>query len=76
MQILASQTGISMAMFRFSHFAVPTGQEPSTGKALTGSRSPFPDIMTAVTFCTKSDAARETIGGRTRVALAAAGTGP
>ena len=32
MQIFESQTGISSAMFRFSHFAVATGQVPSTGK--------------------------------------------
>ena len=43
-------------MFRFSHFAVPIGHVPSTGKALTGSRSPLPASITAVTFCTKSGA--------------------
>src|SRR5678815_2748471 len=42
MQIFESHTGISSARFRFSHFAVPTGQVPSIGKALTGSRSPLP----------------------------------
>src|SRR3954449_8843076 len=73
-QILASHTGISMPMFRFSHFAVATGHVPSTGKALTGSRSPLPAIITAVTFCTKSGAPGETSGGRNRVALTVAGT--
>ena len=58
MQIFESQTGISSARLRFSHFAVATGQVPSTGNALTGSRSPLPASITAVTFCTKSGAAR------------------
>ena len=74
MQIFGSHTGISSARLRFSHFAVPIGQVPSTGNALTGSRSPLPASITAVTFCTKSGARSETIGGRVRVALTAAGT--
>ena len=56
-------------MFRFSHFAVATGHVPSTGKALTGSRSPFPASITAVTFCTKSGACSDT-SGATAVARA------
>ncbi len=36
MQIAGSQTGISSAMLRFSHWVVPVGQVPSTGKAETG----------------------------------------
>jgi hypothetical protein len=36
---------MSMAMLRFSHWVVPVGQVPSTGNALTGSRSPLPAIM-------------------------------
>ena len=36
MRISGSQTGISRARLRFSHLAVPTGQVPSTGNALTG----------------------------------------
>jgi hypothetical protein len=75
MQTFASHTGISSARFRFSHFAVPTGQVPSTGKALTGSRSPLPASITAVTRCTKSGACWATTGGRVRVAFAACGTG-
>ena len=74
MQIFESQTGISSAMLRFSHFAVATGQVPSTGKALTGSRSPLPASITAVTFWTKSGARSETSGGRPSRALTAAGT--
>ena len=54
MQISGSQTGISRAMLRFSHCVVPVGQVPSTGNALTGSRSPLPAIITAVTVLTKS----------------------
>ena len=50
-------------MLRFSHFEVPVGQVPSTGKALTGRRSPFPSIITAVTRLTKSGASAGTIGG-------------
>src|SRR5205807_9974413 len=35
MQVLVSQTGISRARFRFSHFAVPTGTVASAGNELT-----------------------------------------
>ena len=44
MQIVGSQIGISWAIARFSYFAVPVGNVPSTGSALTGSRSPSPAI--------------------------------
>ena len=40
MQVSGSQLGISRAMLRFSHWEVPVGNVPSTGKALTGIRSP------------------------------------
>src|SRR5262245_64545899 len=56
MQTFGSQIGTSSAIRRFSHFVVPTGQVPSTGKADTGSRSPLPAIITAVTRQTKSGA--------------------
>ena len=56
MQISGSQIGISAAMPRFSHCAVPVGNVPSTGRALTGSRSPSPAIIVAVTRRTKSGA--------------------
>ena len=75
MQISESQTGISSARFRFSHFALATGHVPSTGKALTGSRSPLPASITAVIFCTKSGARSDTSGGREYLAVTAAGTG-
>ena len=42
MQMSGSQIGMSWAMLRFSIFAVPVGNVPSTGRALTGSRSPLP----------------------------------
>lgn len=74
MQTLASQTGISVAMLRFSHLLVPTGQVPSAGNALTGSRSPLPAIITADTRWTKAGASRATSGGRPRVAVTCAGT--
>ena len=34
-------------MLRFSYCAVPVGKVPSTGSALTGSRSPLPAIIIA-----------------------------
>src|SRR5436305_4946169 len=67
MQTSGSQIGISSARLRFSQRVVPMGQVPSTGKAETGSRSPLPAIITAVTFCTKSGASAATTGGRWRV---------
>ncbi len=74
MQSPGSQTGISTAMLRFSHCAVAVGHVPSTGKADTGSRSPWPAMIIDVTRCTNSGASAETAGGRPWVELAAAGT--
>ena len=54
MQIVGSQIGICWAIARFSYFVVPVGNVPSTGRALTGSRSPSPAISRAVTRATKS----------------------
>src|SRR3972149_2812236 len=51
MQMSGSHTGISSPMLRFSHCAVPVGYVPSTGIALTGSSSPNPAIIFAVTLC-------------------------
>jgi hypothetical protein len=48
---------------------------PSTGRALTGSSSPRPAIIIAVTFCTNSGALAGTTGGNWRVLVAWAGTG-
>ena len=70
MQIDGSQMGISAASDRFSHLAVPVGKAPSTGRALTGSRSPLPSSMRAVTRLTKSGACSDTAGRRWRVAVA------
>src|SRR5262249_441773 len=36
MHVIGSHTGISMAMLRFSYCAVPVGNVPSQGSALTG----------------------------------------
>src|SRR6476619_7246162 len=66
MHSFSSQTGMSWAIARFSHFVVPVGQVPSGGKALTGSRSPLPAIITAVTCLTKSGAWSGTILGSVR----------
>ena len=75
MQIDGSQIGISCAMLRFSQRAVSVGNVPSTGNADTGSRSPWPAIIFAVTRCTNSGASAGT-GGRTcRSPVASPGTG-
>ena len=58
------QMGISSAILRFSQRVVPIGQVPSGGRAETGSASPSPASMAAVTVLTKSGAASETTGGR------------
>ncbi len=62
-QTSSSKTGISSAMLRFSHFVVAVGNVPSSGKALTGSSSPFFFMIMAVTFFTKSGASSDTVGG-------------
>ena len=69
-----SQTGISAARLRFSQREVESGQVPSTGNAETGSRSPLPAIMSAVTRFTKSGAASATRGGRRRAVVGSPGT--
>src|SRR3954468_20637857 len=74
MQSASSQTGISEAMLRFSHFVVPVGQVPSGGKADTGSKSPLFAIITAVTRLTNSGAAFETMGGIAIFEVTASGT--
>jgi hypothetical protein len=73
MQRSSSHTGMSMAMLRFSHWVVAVGQVPSGGKADTGSRSPLLASISAVTFLTRSGASSETMGGRSVVAVTAAG---
>src|SRR5436305_314060 len=75
MHTFGSQTGTSSAMRRFSHFVVPSGQVPSTGKADTGSRSPLPAIITAVTRRTKSGAPAGTSACLRAVEVASPGTG-
>ena len=73
-QIFSSQIGISSAMLRFSHCVVPVGKVPSTGSADTGSRSPLPSSIIAVTRCTKSGACFGTIGRRDSSESARPGT--
>ena len=73
MQMSGSQTGISSVMIRFSHCVVPVGNVPSTGIALTGSTSPLPAMMVAVTFFTNSGALSDTVGGISMVLVACAG---
>ena len=74
MQIDGSQIGISRAMLRFSHRAVSVGNVPSTGSADTGSRSPFPAIIVAVTRRTKSGDSAGTGGSTWRSPPAVDGT--
>ena len=69
-----SHTGIDSARLRFSHLAVPVGKVPSTGSALTGSRSPSPARMRAVTCWKKSGAPTATEAIRRPVDSASAGT--
>ena len=73
MQIDASHCGISSAMLRFSKRAVPVGQQPSSGIALTGIRSPSLASRRAVTFWMKSRAHSENDGG-TEATAALSGT--
>ena len=54
MQMAGSQIGIAWAIARFSYCAVPVGNVPSTGSALTGSWSPSPAIRREVIRATKS----------------------
>ena len=66
MQIDGSQIGIIWAIARFSYRAVPVGNVPSTGSALTGSRSPSPAIRRDVTRATKSGASSGTVRSSAR----------
>src|SRR5438045_9401645 len=74
-QRTSSQTGISAAMLRFSQRVVLVGNVPSTGNADTGSRSPLPAIITAVTLRTKSGAVSGTMGGREKGEVTCTGQG-
>ena len=61
-------------MSRFSHRAVPVGYVPSAGSALTGSVSPSPAIIRAVTAWTKSGASAGTGGRRSASLVTVSGT--
>jgi hypothetical protein len=64
MQISGSHAATISEMLRFSKAAVPDGQVPSSGSAETGSSSPRPAIIIAVTRRTNSGASSGTRGGR------------
>ena len=66
----SSQTGISSAMFRFSHRAVSIGNVPSTGMALVGIASPRPAMISPMTFFTNSGAWGGTGGGMSMALVA------
>src|SRR5262249_52774491 len=57
MHVTGSQAGISVAMLRFSNCAVPVGNVPSQGRALTGRLSPQPAMMGPRTSRTNGGAA-------------------
>src|ERR1700722_12961360 len=63
MQVLVSHTGISSARLRFSHLAVPVGNVPSAGNALTGNSSPRPAYIVPNTSRSNSGADGENGGG-------------
>ncbi len=71
MQTSGSQIGMVWAMARFSYLVVPLGKVPSTGSALTGSRSPSPAITREVKRATKSGTSTGTGGvvGRSLLTL-------
>ena len=50
----SSQTGTKSAIPRFSNMAVPVGNVPSAGKALTGNSSPLPAKIVPKTSFTNS----------------------
>ena len=50
-----------------TELVVPVGQVPSGGKALTGSPSPWPAIIAAVTRLTKSGASSGISAGDSRI---------
>jgi len=62
MHASGSHSAITSEMFRFSYLVVPEGKVPSTGRALTGSESPVPNSMDAVTLRTNSGAPAGTGG--------------
>ena len=61
-------------MLRFSYSVVPLGYVPSTGSALTGSSSPRPAIIAAVTVRTNCGACAGTTGAGSRVAVTSSGS--
>src|ERR1019366_10812600 len=66
MQRSLSHTGMNCAMLRFSHCAVPVGNAPPAGIALTGSESPRPAAISPSTLRTNSGALPEMDGMRSK----------
>ena len=66
-QVFSSHTGISSAMLRFSHCAVPVGKVPSMGILETGRSSPRPSMIGPVTSRTKRGESLATGGGMVMV---------
>ena len=71
-----SQIGTSSAMLRFSNRVVPVGNVPSIGNALTGSESPRPSIIMAMTLRTKAGAESGTIFATSQASRSQRGAPP
>ena len=69
-----SQAATNSEMLRFSYCVVPLGYVPSTGSALTGSSSPRPAIIAAVTVRTNSGACAGTGGSSSRSDVTCSGS--
>jgi len=69
-----SQSATNSEILRFSYCAVPLGHVPSDGSALTGSSSPSPAIIAAVTLWTNSGAFAGTTGSSSVVEVTSRGT--
>ena len=70
-----SHAGISSAMLRFSKRDVPVGQQPSSGIALTGIRSPSLGKEPGRDFLDEFRGARVRRGARSRLASDVRGRG-
>ncbi len=74
MQASESHSATKSEILRFSYCVVPEGYVPSTGSALTGSWSPVPSSMDAVTSRTNSGAVFGTGGIMPFLPIGASGT--
>ncbi|OQC55921.1 MAG: hypothetical protein BWX54_01655 [Verrucomicrobia bacterium ADurb.Bin018] len=71
MHSFSSQIGTESETLRFSHRVVAEGKVPSIGILETGSESPSPTMMVAMTSLTNSGACGETVGGISMVEVTA-----